>query len=315
MFLYLPLIKDAMIKLNINDETSRLRSVLLGTARSNGGVPSLEDAYDPKSMLHIKQKTYPKEEDMMREIEAVEAVFNKYGVQVFRPKIIENYNQIFARDIGFVIDDVFIKANILPDREQELDAIQHVLSQIDPEKVIRFPEEAHIEGGDVMPHGDYIFVGTYRGDDYSDYIIARTNMNAVACLENTFPNKKVVSFNLRKSNTNPYENALHLDCCFQPVGEKYAIIHKNGFLVEEEYQWLVNFFGSENVFEITSEEMFHMNSNIFSIAPDVVISERNFTRLNTWLRSKGITVEEVPYAEISKQEGLLRCSTLPLVRE
>ena len=304
-----------MIKLNINDETSRLRSVLLGTARSNGGVPSLEDAYDPKSMLHIKQKTYPKEEDMMREIEAVEAVFNKYGVQVFRPKIIENYNQIFARDIGFVIDDVFIKANILPDREQELDAIQHVLSQIDPEKVIRFPEEAHIEGGDVMPHGDYIFVGTYRGDDYSDYIIARTNMNAVACLENTFPNKKVVSFNLRKSNTNPYENALHLDCCFQPVGEKYAIIHKNGFLVEDEYQWLVNFFGSENVFEITSEEMFHMNSNIFSIAPDVVISERNFTRLNTWLRSKGITVEEVPYAEISKQEGLLRCSTLPLVRE
>ena len=84
---------------------------------------------------------------------------------------------------------------------------------------------------------------------------------------------------------------------------------------EEEYQWLVDFFGAENVFEISSEEMFHMNSNIFSIAPDVVVSEKNFTRLNTWLRSKGITVEEVPYAEISKQEGLLRCSTLPLVRE
>ncbi|PHR95007.1 MAG: amidinotransferase [Leeuwenhoekiella sp.] len=304
-----------MIKLNVNDETSRLRSVLLGTARSNGGVPALDEAYDPKSMLHIKQKTYPKEEDMVREIEAVEAVFNKYGVQVFRPKIIKNYNQIFARDIGFVIDDVFIKANILPDREQELDAIQHVLSQIDPEKIIRFPEEAHIEGGDVMPHGDYIFVGTYRGKDYSDYIIARTNMKAVEYLQKAFPNKKVVSFNLRKSNTNAYENALHLDCCFQPVGEKYAIIHKNGFLVEEEYQWLVDHFGTEHVFEITAEEMFNMNSNIFSIAPDVVISERNFTRLNEWLRSKGITVEEVPYAEISKQEGLLRCSTLPLVRE
>jgi N-dimethylarginine dimethylaminohydrolase len=46
-----------------------------------------------------------------------------------------------------------------------------------------------------------------------------------------------------------------------------------------------------------------------------VISEKNFTRLNTWLREQGITVEEVPYAEISKQEGLLRCSTLPLIRE
>jgi len=25
-------------------------------------------------------------------------------------------------------------------------------------------------------------------------------------------------------------------------------------------------------------------------------------------------VEEIPYAEIAKQEGLLRCSTLPLIR-
>ena len=304
-----------MIKLNVTDETSRLRAVILGTALSNGGVPKLEDAYDPKSLLHIKENTYPKEEDMVEEMNAVEEVFNKYGIQVFRPKLINDYNQIFARDIGFVIEDTFIKANILPDREQEIEAIEHVLTQIDEDKIIRFPEEAHIEGGDVMPHGDYIFVGVYRGPDYADYIIARTNMLAVEALQNQFPDKKVVSFNLRKSNTNPYENALHLDCCFQPVGEKYAILHKNGFLVEEEYQWLVDFFGAENVFEISSEEMFHMNSNIFSIAPDVVVSEKNFTRLNTWLRSKEITVEEVPYAEISKQEGLLRCSTLPLVRE
>ena len=58
-----------------------------------------------------------------------------------------------------------------------------------------------------------------------------------------------------------------------------------------------------------------MNSNIFSISESVIISEKNFTRLNTWLRNHGFTVEEVPYAEIAKQEGLLRCSTLPLIRE
>ncbi|MCO4821961.1 MAG: amidinotransferase, partial [Flavobacteriaceae bacterium] len=34
-----------------------------------------------------------------------------------------------------------------------------------------------------------------------------------------------------------------------------------------------------------------------------------------WLREKGFTVEEVPYAEIAKQEGLLRCSTMPLIRD
>jgi N-dimethylarginine dimethylaminohydrolase len=162
---------------------------------------------------------------------------------------------------------------------------------------------------------DYLFVGTYYGQDYADYITARTNLPAVEYLRKMFPNKTVKAFNLKKSNVEPRDNALHLDCCFQPVGKNKAIIYKGGFLEEEEYQWLVDFFGKENVFEITREEMYSMNSNVFSISEEVVISEKNFTRLNTWLRKQGITVEEVPYAEIAKQEGLLRCSTLPLRRD
>jgi ribosomal protein S17E len=31
-------------------------------------------------------------------------VFKKYNVKVYRPEMIENYNQIFSRD--FVIDDI-----------------------------------------------------------------------------------------------------------------------------------------------------------------------------------------------------------------
>ena len=304
-----------MLKLNVNNEVNRLRAVVLGTAKSNGSTPKLEDAYDPKSAHHIKNGTYPIEADMIEEMEAVAAVFKKYNVEVYRPDIIENCNQIFARDIGFVIEDTFVKANILPDREEEIKAIEYVLDQIPSEKVIQFPEEAHVEGGDVMPWNDYIFVGTYRGDDYPSYITARTNMEAVKCLAEAFPNKTVKSFNLRKSNTIAQDNALHLDCCFQPLGKGKCIIHKEGFLEEDEYQWLVDFFGKENCFHIDKQEMYDMNSNVFSIADDVVISEKNFTRLNAWLRSQGFTVEEVPYAEISKQEGLLRCSTLPLIRD
>ena len=315
MKLFLYLVKILLVKLNIKNETSRLKAVVLGTAESNGPEPSLEEAYDPKSAEFIKMGSYPKEKDMVAEMDAVAKVLEKYDVQVFRPKIIKDYNQIFTRDIAFVIDDKFIKSNIQPDREQEIEAISPVIQQIDPSKVLQLPEEAHIEGGDVMPFGDYILLGTYRGADYKDYITARTNVQAVEALQELFPNKKVVSFNLRKSNTEPRDNALHLDCCFQPVGKGKAIIHRNGFLEEEEYTWLVNLFGKENVFEITRDEMYYMNSNIFSIAEDVVISEKNFTRLNAWLRKQGITVEEVPYAEISKQEGLLRCSTLPLIRE
>ena len=304
-----------MLQLNIKNETSRLRSVILGTASSNGPVPNVEDCYDPKSKLHVLAGTYPKEEDMVLEMEAVAKVFKKYDVEVFRPKEIKDYNQIFSRDIAFVIDDKLIKANILPDRDKEIDAINHVISKVTSNNIIELPENCHVEGGDVMPWNDYVFISTYSGKDYPDYITARTNVNAVNALQKLFPDKIVKPFELRKSNTNAKENALHLDCCFQPIGKDKAIIHKNGFLIESEYEWLINFFGIENVFEITKDEMYNMNSNVFSISEDVIISEQNFTRLNTWLEDKGFTVEAVPYAEIAKQEGLLRCSTMPLIRD
>ena len=304
-----------MLKLNIQNETSRLRAVVLGIAKSNGPTPKLEEAYDPKSREHIAADTYPKEEDMIKEMNAVEEVFKKYDVTVFRPNIIKDCNQIFARDIAFVIDDKIVKANILPDRDREIEAIRYLWNLIDDKDRIILPEKCHVEGGDVMPWNDYIFVGTYTGEDYPDYITARTNIQAVEALREFFPHKIVKSFELRKSNTIAKENALHLDCCFQPIGTDKAIIHKNGFLIEEEYNWLVDLFGKENCFEITKDEMYNMNSNVFSISPEVIISERNFTRLNTWLREQGFTVEEVPYAEIAKQEGLLRCSTMPLIRD
>ncbi len=304
------------MKLNIKNETSRLRAVVLGTAISNGPTPKIEEAYDPKSIQHIKAGTYPKEVDMVAEMEAVAKVFEKYGVKVYRPEIIENYNQIFARDIALVIDDTFIKSNILPDREKEIKAIQYVIDQVEPGKVYKAPsEDIHFEGGDIIIHNDHIFIGTYNGDDYSDCIVARTNMKGVAYIKSLFPNKTVKEFDLQKSMEDPRDNALHLDCCFQPVGKNKAIIHKEGFRSIEDYTYLVDFFGNENLFHINRDEMYYMNSNIFSISEDVVISEKGFTRLNDWLRNLNITVEEVPYAEIAKQEGLLRCSTMPLIRD
>lgn len=304
-----------MIKLNVQNETSRLRAVVLGTAKNNGPIPKIEEAYDPKSIEHIKAGTYPEEGDMVLEMEALNRVFEKYDVKVYRPNIINNYNQIFARDISFVVEDKLIISNILPEREKEIEAIKYVIDKIDPLKIITTSDDVHFEGGDVMLWNEYIFIGTYKGEDYADLITARTNMKGVEFIKELFPDKIVKEFDLNKSNTNARENALHLDCCFQPVGLDKAIIHKEGFKDEEDYWFLVDLFGAANLFHITADEMYQMYSNIFSISPDVVVSERSFTRLNNWLKLNGFTVEEVPYAEIGKQEGLLRCSTMPLIRE
>ena len=212
---------------------------------------------------------------MVPEMEAVAAVLKKYDVTVYRPELIENCNQIFSKRHCFCsYDDKMVKANILPDRANEFEAIRHVWETIPKDKRVTFPEECHVEGGDVMPRGDYLFVGTYTGEDYPSYITARTNDKAVKALQAEFPNRIVKAFELRKSNTVARDNALHLDCCFQPIGHDKCIIHKEGFLNEQEYLWLVNHFGVDNCFHIDKDEMYNMFSNVFSIAPDVVISEQ-----------------------------------------
>jgi N-dimethylarginine dimethylaminohydrolase len=302
------------ISLNIKNETASLKAVILGIANQNGPTPKPDECYDPKSKEHVLAGTYPLEADMIKELDAFNAVLKKHNVTIYRPEVIKDVNQIFTRDIGFVIGDTFFRSNILPDRISELQAIEYIINQMNPDKVVTLPEEVHVEGGDIMPWNDYLFIGTYTAPDYPNQITARTNKFAVDYLTKRFPNKKVKAFELRKS-TIAKENALHLDCCFQPIGKDKAIIHKNGFLNEADYNFLIDLFGAENVFDITKDEMYNMNSNVFSISEKLVVSEKNFTRLNNWLREKGFTVEEIPYAEISKQEGLLRCSTLPLYRE
>jgi N-dimethylarginine dimethylaminohydrolase len=137
----------------------------------------------------------------------------------------------------------------------------------------------------------------------------------VQYIKDLFPGKIVKEFDLVKSKIEARDNALHLDCCFQPVGKNKGIIYKRGFREEADYLFFVNIFGKENLFHLTRKEMYNMNSNVFSINTNVVVSEKKFTRLNNWLRENGFVVEEIPYSEIAKQEGLLRCSTLPLIRK
>ncbi len=107
---------------------------------------------------------------------------------------------------------------------------------------------------------------------------------------------------------------MHLDCCFQPIGNKKAIIFEGGFKNTEDVLLLINKFGNENLIRISKEEMYKMNSNVFSISENVIVSEISFKRLNNILRELGFIVEEIKFSEIAKMEGLLRCTTLPLNR-
>ena len=304
------------MKLNINNETGRLKSVVLGQPVSMGADPTLEESYDAKSYHTIQQGVYPKEEDIINEMTEFEKVLKKYDVEVIRPDIIKDYNQVFARDVAFVIEDKMILSNLIPDRADEQEAYSKIFEQVEWRKIINLPDTAHIEGGDVIVWNDFLFIGTCFSEDYRNFKTARTNEYAIEILKEYFPKKRIIDLELKKNDTVPYEGILHLDCTFNPVGKDKCIIYKDGFVDESDYRLILDIFGEENCFHVTKEEMFDMNPNIFSISPEVVVSDVAFTRMNRHLQDVwNIKVEEIPYREVSKMGGLLRCSTMPLVRE
>ena len=304
------------MKLHVTSETARLRDVVLGLPTSPGATPKLDQTFDSKSYESVLHGVYPVEEDMIREMSAFEAILRKYDVNVFRPRPVENCNQVFSRDVGFVIDDKIIVSNIIPDRQEEIDAYEDIYRQIHYKHIYNLPEAVHVEGGDVVLYKNFIFLGQYDFPDYRQVKTARTNRLAVDYLKMLFPDRTILPLNLLKSDTDPYEGILHLDCTFMPVGPDKAIIYRRGFMNPRDAGHLIEIFGPDNVFEISTEEMYAMNTNVFSISEDVVVVEEHFYRLIRHLRDRwGMTVETVPYREISKMGGLLRCSTLPLRRD
>ena len=306
---------NSKISLSVNGETGFLKSVVLGIPNDIGPVPNIKECFDPSSIYHVENNSYPSEMDVSKEMTDFLEVLNKYNVKVLRPENILNLNQVFARDLGFVIEDTFLISNIIENRSEEIPAIEHIINQISADKVLNIDSNSKIEGGDVAIFKDHVFIGSSDPTDFNKYKVARTNFEAVDFIKNNFPNKKVMGFELFKSDTDKNENTLHLDCCFQPVSNNLAIIAPDSFKNKSDVGYLEELIGKSNLFYLSKEEKNNMHSNIFSISPKVVISDSRFSRLNSWLQQKDILVEEINYSEISKMGGLFRCSTLPLIRE
>lgn len=303
----------AITKCNVHNEHSKLEAVVVGVADSWGEIPTPEQAVDPKSREHILAGTYPFEGDVRSELEALIKVLETEGVKVYRPVTVENLNQVFSRDVGVVITDKFVRTSMISDRAQEWEGIAPLLSGLSLNDIMTPPEGVRVEGGDVMPMGDEIWVGIGDAEDFDVYKTARTNEAAVVWLKEVFPNHTVRSFALSKSDTDPRINALHLDCCLSPLGLGHVIFHPEGFKNETDRVWIREQFEGKTL-EVDAESMYNMHCNLFSMSPTSVISGEGFDRVNAQLRDWGYRVIETPMDETSKMEGLLRCVTLPISR-
>ena len=296
----------------VDNENDKLTDVIVGNSLNFKSEINFRDLYDPISLFHYLKGTFPIKSKLQNQISQFKKVLKKYNVKIHDLDII-NTNQIFARDLGFVIEEKFFLSSILPARENEIKGLDSLLNKI--KNIVRIPADIHIEGGDVIIDNDNIFIGYYDQKDYKNQITARTNKQALKFMKKECPNKNIIPLELIKSPHNPKLNALHLDCCFQPVSKNKAVICKQAFKNPHELNQLISFYQEDNLFEITLDEMSRLYSNFLSIDKNIVISDIKFKRLNKWFENMNIEVEEIDYSEISKLGGLFRCTTLPLLRK
>ena len=301
------------MNLNVVNETNKLKKVVLGIANSFGEVPLPGDCIDPKTKHYLNNGEYPLENNCITEIENFNNILIDNGVSVIRPKPITDLNQIFTRDIAFVIDNIIFEANTIAARAEEKNGILDILNKEKGSNKIQIPKGIKIEGGDVIVNNNFIFIGCCNKKD-ENLKVSRTNKKAVDFIKEVFPNKDVIGFELVKNDNDPYNNILHLDCTMQPVGKNDIIIYEGGFRNKSDYSFINEIFRN-NIIKVTSEEMFNGFPNIFSINNKKVVSDITFHKLNSILKERGYTVEKTMYREISKFGGLFRCSTLPLERK
>ena len=297
----------------IQNEYGRLDTVVVGLASKMGGVPELEECYDARSYESVKLGMFPKEESCSSQLKSLITILEKNGVKVIYPSLIHSLNQVFSRDIAFVIEDQYIIPNVIADRTKERDAMAEIEENIPSWNIIMMPSGCFAEGGDIIVDNDHVFVGVSNDETFDRFKTARTNFRGMDYLADEFPAKDFKGFELHKDDRDPLKGSLHLDCAFQPISGG-ALIAPHLFKNESDVKWLIERYGETNVYCCSPEEAYSLATNVFSFSQNDIIVSEKCEAIQYWLRERGLNVHSIVYDEIVKMGGLLRCTTMPLKR-
>ena len=295
--------------LHVHTEWGRLGRVVVGHGRDMGVRPTVETAYDPTSRAHLAAGTYPNETAVAMELDGLAEVLSSHGVDVVRPADVPDLEQVFARDVGLVIEDVFFRSRMIEDRQAEWSGIAPLLEDLSVEEV---PEEVHVEGGDVLLLDDAIAIGVTRKPNLVDKQTARTNPEAAEFFRGRFPHREVIEVELHKDDHNPLLSALHLDCAYMPLGGGDAIIAPEAFLQYSLLEALKKRHSS--VIDISSNEAALLQSNLLHLDERTILIDPRFKRVGSALESLGYALIPCPMESVGRMGGLFRCTTLPLNR-
>lgn len=247
-----------------------------------------------ETQKHFKDEGIHIERALEQHDQFVKALRN-FDIEVYLLPYHAKYpEQVFTRDIGFTLGETIFVADMAHDvRKGE----ENVLRQWLEDEGISYYNIIgdEIEGGDVIIDQDTIYIGLSN----------RTNQEAVNHLSELLNKQfKVISIDFQ-------EKFLHLDCVFNVVSPKTALIYPPALKKED-----IEFFSARyELIEVSDEEQFTLGTNVLSIGRNRIISLPVNKNVNEQLRNQGFEVIEVDITEIIKSGGSFRCCTLPILRE
>lgn len=290
------------VTFDVNNEYDRLRHVVIGRIEGYHRDAARVEIVNEKQRRLAEEQGYPSLEQLLTEYAAFRAALEATGVTVHEPALAPPsvQDQTCPRDIGFVIGDVFVAAGMrYESRVAELDPLRPLLATCLGE-TLAVPGGIALEGGDVIPADDHLFVGVGQRSDAAGAEFLRQAFSA---------RFEVVP--LPTSSLADGEDVLHLDCTFNPLGLGHALIYPAGLkeipaVLRARYDWI----------EVDRAEAAALATNVLSIAPDKLIARADpaCARVNAALRAAGYDVVEVPFDGVPSTGGSFRCATMPLQR-
>jgi N-dimethylarginine dimethylaminohydrolase len=200
-----------------------------------------------------------------------------------------------TRDVGVVIGDRMLLSNLKHwTRQPEAEVLKPVLEDRYGLKVLR--PVGFVEGGDVIVDGHRLWVG----------IGARTNGQGAEFLYRTFGrDHEVITLRFDPRYT-------HLDTVLGVLGQGRALVYEPAF--DEPSLQRIRDAYPDNI-PLTDEEQKSGGANVLFLSPEKVISIAENESVNQQLVRAGFEVVTLPYSEVIKSGGSVRCDALPVERE
>lgn len=214
------------------------------------------------------------------------------GVKIQFLDINNSPEQVYTRDVGFVINDTIFVCNMKSvTRKTEIDPLKKFIKD---NNLKCYEMKNIIEGGDVILYNNIVFVG----------ISTRTTIEAANELQEVLKEKnmdiKVVPINFDTTK-------IHLDCAFNTLDKGEAVISPYVYdrHVIEKY--------IDKLYDISKEDADNLGTNFIYLGHKRVLScSEKVTKL---LNDNGYKAKYIDFSEIAKGEGGFECATLSILRE